>query len=134
MDAYVHDESVFTAHRLQDLFETLTQALQMTALGPCHVYQVPVDPLVLERVRQTGVFEDEGGITGVQVISTSHMTLHAWPLQKFFSLDTFSCKDFDFEAALQIIRDQMGVTGENTLIVQRHKPVDGVTRVRYEDG
>ena len=76
----------------------------------------------LERVKATGKFEDEGGITSIQVISTSHLSLHAWPLQSFFSLDSFSCKDFDAEVALDIIREEMGVIAESTHVIPRFKP------------
>jgi S-adenosylmethionine decarboxylase len=40
-------------------------------------------------------FEDEGGVTGVCVLSTSHCTIHTWPLRPFFVMDVYSCRDFD---------------------------------------
>ena len=58
----------------------------------------------------------------MQVISTSHITLHAWPLQHYFALDAFSCKDYDADLALDLIRETLGVTSENTVIVRRRKP------------
>ena len=122
MDARVSDPSVFTRGQLEHLFGKLITALEMKPLDKAMVYEVPTDPEVLERVKQTGVFEDEGGISTVQVISTSHLSLHAWPLQKFFSLDAFSCKDFNSKLALSIIRETMGVIAESTHIVQRTKP------------
>lgn len=122
MDAYVDDPSVFTRERLQDLFGKLITALEMKALDKAMVYEVPCDPKVLERVKKTGKFEDEGGITSIQVISTSHLSLHAWPLQNFFSLDAFSCKDFNADLALSIIRETLGVGAEETCILQRRKP------------
>jgi S-adenosylmethionine decarboxylase len=57
------------------------------------------------------------------VISTSHITCHCWPLQKFFSMDAFSCKDFNSELALSIIRETFGVTKANVTTIQRRKPV-----------
>jgi S-adenosylmethionine/arginine decarboxylase-like enzyme len=122
MDARVADPSVFTQDRLEHLFERLITALEMKPLDKAMVYEVPVDPEVLERVKATGKFEDEGGITSIQVISTSHLSLHAWPLQSFFSLDSFSCKDFDAEVALDIIREEMGVIAESTHVIPRFKP------------
>jgi S-adenosylmethionine decarboxylase len=122
MDAYVADESVFTRDKLEDLFAKLVSALEMKALDTAMIYEVPVDPAVVERVKRTGVFEDSGGITGVQVISTSHLSFHAWPVEKFFSLDAFSCKDFNANLALKIVRESMGVVDDNTTIVARCKP------------
>ena len=122
MDAYVRAPAVFTREKIERLFVKLTAALEMKALDKPKTYEVPVDPAVLARVKATGKFEDEGGITSFQVISTSHMSLHAWPLQSFFSLDAFSCKEFDSSIALTIIREELGVTTENTKLVFRRKP------------
>jgi S-adenosylmethionine/arginine decarboxylase-like enzyme len=126
MDARVRDASVFTRDRLTSLFIKVVSALGMKPLDKVQVYEVPVDPVILARARQTGVFEDEGGISTIQVISTSHLSLHAWPLQKYFALDAFSCKDFDHELALSIIRETLGVHAENTLIIKRRKPTEEV--------
>jgi S-adenosylmethionine decarboxylase len=131
MDAYVRDPSVFTREKLENLFGKLITALDMKALDKAMVYEVPCDPAVLERVQKTGKFEDEGGITSIQVISTSHLSLHAWPLQNFFSLDAFSCKDFNADLALSIIRETLGVSAEDTTVLKRHKPEAGVRKVRH---
>jgi S-adenosylmethionine decarboxylase len=122
MDAYVADSSVFTREKLEALFGKLITALEMKALDKPMVYEVPCDPAVLERVKATGKFEDEGGITSIQVISTSHLSLHAWPLQKFFSLDAFSCKDFNADLAISIIRETLGVEADETVVLKRWKP------------
>lgn len=122
MDAYVRDPAVFSKDRLEYLFTQLIQALEMKPLAKAAFYEVPVDPAVLERVQRTGQFEDEGGITGFQVISTSHMALHAWPLQGFFSLDAFSCRPFDANLAASVVRETLGVKSDNTTILQRTKP------------
>lgn len=132
MDAYVRDASVFTRHRLEDLFGKLITALDMKPLDKAMVYEVPCDPKVLERVKKTGVFEDEGGITSIQVISTSHISLHAWPLQGFFSLDAFSCKTFNADLALSIIRETLMVTEEETFILHRNKPTKGSGKRRFQ--
>jgi len=123
MDAFVRDESVFNGTLLKSLFHELATALDMTILVGPDFIEVPVDPEVLRKAQETGVFADEGGITGMCVINKSHMSLHAWPLQKFFSLDVFSCADFDPEIALGIIRDRLGVSREDTHVINRKKPV-----------
>lgn len=122
MDARVQDASVFTANNLKSLFEEIVAELGMKPLDEVKVYEVDVDPEILKRVQQTGQFEDEGGISCIQVISTSHLTIHAWPLQKYFAMDAFSCKMYDDEAALRIVRDRLNIVAENTLLVHRRKP------------
>lgn len=123
VDGYVADPSVFTREKIEGLFAQIISALEMKALDKPQVYEVPVDPAVLQRVQQTGQFEEEGGITAIVVISTSHLSIHCWPLQKFFSLDAFSCKDFNADLAFSIIRETLGVEKANTSILQRRKPV-----------
>lgn len=122
LDGYVKDAAVFTKENIEQLFAKVISALDMKALGPAHVYEVPVDPEVLKRVQETGKFEDEGGITAIVVISTSHMSIHCWPLQKFFSLDAFSCKPYDARLALSIIKEMMGVGDANVSILDRYRP------------
>ena len=34
-------------------------------------------------------------MTGVCVLSTSHCTIHTWPLRPFFVMDVYSCRDFE---------------------------------------
>ena len=123
VDGYVRDAKVFSAETLQTLFLDVVKALEMTILKGPDFIEVPVDPEVLERVKITGKFEDEGGITGMCVISTSHIAIHCWPLQQFFSMDVFSCKDFEHEKALAIIRDVLGVTDANVHVLNRMRPM-----------
>ena len=124
MDGYVKDSGVFTRGNLEALFSKLITALEMKPLDKVLVYEVPVDPEVLERVKRTGTFEDEGGISTLQVISTSHLSLHAWPLQSFFSADCFSCKTFNVDLAISIIKESLGVYTDNTIVLHREKPAN----------
>lgn len=123
IDAFVDDSSTFQAESLEKLFHRLVAALGMTILKGPEVIEVPVDPAILERAQETGVFEDEGGTTAFCVISTSHMSIHCWPLQKFFSADVFSCCDFEPMTALEIIREHMGVASEDVHVLRRRKPL-----------
>jgi S-adenosylmethionine decarboxylase len=65
--------------------------LGMRMLGEPHLYEVETE------IAKLGVepFEDEGGVTGVCVLSTSHCTIHTWPLRPFFVMDVYSCRDFE---------------------------------------
>lgn len=82
---------------IKSFLEALVHALGMRALGNPHMYEVE------ESIEKLGAepFEDEGGVTGVAVLSTSHCSIHTWPLrehtpeQEMFVLDVYSCRDFD---------------------------------------
>lgn len=132
MDARVKDASIFSATVLTELFNKIIIALDMKPLDNIKIYEVDVNPEILERVKATGNFEDEGGISTIQVISTSHITLHAWPLQNYFALDAFSCKDYDAQKALDIIRKTLSVSSENTLIVKRRKPEENSNTINVK--
>jgi S-adenosylmethionine/arginine decarboxylase-like enzyme len=123
VDAFVEDASVFNQVTLKSMFVDLVKALDMEIIDGPNFIEVPVNPEVLRRSQETGVFADEGGITGMCIISKSHVSLHAWPLQKFFSFDVFSCGDFDPEVALTIVRARMGIRSESTHIINRRKPM-----------
>jgi S-adenosylmethionine decarboxylase len=122
VDGFVKDPSIFTAANIEHMFASIITALEMKALGPAHIYEVPVDPEILRRVQETGTFEDSGGITAVVVISTSHLSIHCWPSEKFFSLDVFSCKDYPHEKALSIVKRVLGVASANVTVLARTKP------------
>lgn len=129
IDAYVADSAVFKQEKLEALFSDLLSALDMKPLDKAMFYEVPVDPEILERVKRTGNFEDEGGTSALQVISTSHLSIHTWPLQKFLSLDAFSCKTFDAGLAVSLIRDHLGIVSCKTGIIDRFKPSTGEDRI-----
>ena len=38
-----------------------------------------------------GKIPDDGGITGVIIVSESHITIHTWPERKFVNVDVFFC-------------------------------------------
>jgi S-adenosylmethionine decarboxylase len=118
VDGYVKDPSVFEKEKLHKLFQDLAAALEMKIiLGP-EFLEVELDPAKL----MSDVFQDEGGITGMCVISTSHMSIHCWPIRKCFSMDVFSCKSFDGEKAKKIIWDSLGVDKACKLNVDRFFP------------
>lgn len=113
LDGFVKDSSVFNSDTLTKTFKQLAEALKMKIIMGPDFLEVPLDETKL----QSDVFQDEGGITGMCVISTSHMSIHCWPIRKCFSMDVFSCKDFNSEKAKQIIWDLLGVeTGDYTVV------------------
>jgi S-adenosylmethionine decarboxylase len=118
LDGYVKDPSVFNGPALKNAFEKLAEALEMKIIMGPDFLEVELDPTKL----QSETFQDEGGITGMCVISTSHMSIHCWPIRKCFSMDVFSCKDFDADKAKNIIWDLLGVEEGNVIAVNRYFP------------
>jgi S-adenosylmethionine decarboxylase len=79
------------ARAVESMLTELVDLLGMRLLGAPHLYEVETE------IAKLGVepFEDEGGVTGVCVLSTSHCSIHTWPLRPFFVMDVYSCRDFD---------------------------------------
>lgn len=89
---------------VKEFLQDLVYELGMRPLGDTHMYEVE------EEIQKMGVepFEDEGGVTGVCVLSTSHCALHTWPLREFFVMDIYSCRDFDPAVVGEFIATRLG--------------------------
>ena len=84
--------------------EDLVDLLGMRLLDVPHMYEVECE------IEKLGAepFEDEGGVTGVCVLSTSHCSIHTWPLRPFFVMDVYSCRDFDPRAVESHLVERLG--------------------------
>jgi S-adenosylmethionine/arginine decarboxylase-like enzyme len=89
---------------VESMLRELIDILGMRILGEPHMYEVETE------IAKLGVepFEDEGGVTGVCVLSTSHCSIHTWPLRPFFVMDVYSCRDFDQTLVEQHIGAALG--------------------------
>jgi S-adenosylmethionine decarboxylase len=73
---------------LELLFAALVRALELTALGPVQWHEFP----------------GEGGITGLQMLSESHLAIHTFPEHGFAALSVYSCRERkspDFEMLME---------------------------------
>ena len=52
----------------------------------------------------THVFEPNGGISGVAVLSESHISCHTWPEKGFAAFDVFMCGDAEPRKALDVFK------------------------------
>ena len=55
---------------------------------------------------------DGGGVTGVILLSESHIALHSYPEHGFIAIDVFSCGPADPEKAVQVFRNRLHPTNE----------------------
>jgi S-adenosylmethionine/arginine decarboxylase-like enzyme len=74
-----------SAATVETTLRELVELLGMRLLGAPHLYEVETE------IAKLGVepFEDEGGVTGICVLSTSHCSIHTWPLRSFFVMDVY---------------------------------------------
>ena len=77
MDAYGCDPAALRSlDALQALFERLIADVQLQPVAPSVWHQFP----------------DAGGITGVVVLSESHLTVHTFPERGFAALNLYCCR------------------------------------------
>jgi S-adenosylmethionine decarboxylase len=97
-------------------------AIGMTKIGGPYMfeYQAP-DPAY-------------SGVSGIVVIAESHIAIHTFPELDYFTMDIFSCKNFDHEHAIEYIRNAFDVKEMDRMLVQRglsfrgpHHGKDGAT-------
>ena len=86
------------------MLEALVERVGMRLLHRAHMYEVE------EELHKVGAepFEDEGGVTGVAVLSTSHCAIHTWPLRAHFVMDLYSCRDFDPALVEEMLVEHFG--------------------------
>jgi S-adenosylmethionine decarboxylase len=97
-------ELLGSAKVVEAMLQELIGILGMRVLGEPHLYEVETE------IAKLGVepFEDEGGVTGVCVLSTSHCAIHTWPLRSYFVMDVYSCRDFEPSAVEQHLARRLG--------------------------
>lgn len=64
--------------------------------------------------------EEQGGVSAITVWLESHASLHSWPLDKYISIDLFSCKLFDAEPVINFTKEFMKLKEANILIIDRN--------------
>lgn len=89
---------------VRGVVERIVGACEMRLLGDVRCYDVPVE---IERLGAEP-FEDEGGVTAIGVLSTSHCAIHTWPARGLFVLDVYSCRNFETLAILDVLRERFG--------------------------
>jgi S-adenosylmethionine decarboxylase len=107
---------------VEQVLNAYPDAIGMTKIGGPYMfeYQAP-DPAY-------------SGVSGLVVIAESHIALHTFPELDYFTMDIFSCKNFDHEKAIEYIRDAFDVKEMDRMLVQRglsfkgpHHGKDGAT-------
>jgi S-adenosylmethionine decarboxylase len=115
VDGNVSDPSLFAEENLKQMFEELVQALDMQLIHGPIFKDVELDASKLSG----NAFQDEGGISGYAMISTSHMSIHCWPLRQTFMADLFSCKMFNHDKAMGILDKFLKPSGLNVRAIVR---------------
>jgi S-adenosylmethionine decarboxylase len=88
------------------LVQASVRSAGMTLLGEPQLHRVELDLRKMNREP----FEDEGGISVLGCLSTSHVAIHTWPARGEFHMDLYSCREFDAQAIIQLVRGTLGAS------------------------
>ncbi|MGA1202698.1 MAG: S-adenosylmethionine decarboxylase family protein [Planctomycetota bacterium] len=117
LDAIVREPGwISSPEKIREFLLGLIPRLGMELLDGPRITEVDLDPSMIESDL------DEGGVTGYCLITTSHISIHTWPLRERFCLDVFSCRSFDPQIVLNYVREEFGVVSESHHWVERRWP------------
>lgn len=92
LDLYNCDyNSLSSLEICHEALKEIVTVLNMNALIPPYVFTA--------NSNENSGGKDPGGITGFIIIAESHISLHTFAKRGFVSIDVYSCKEFDLEAA-----------------------------------
>lgn len=115
LDGETRNTAKFSKENLTSLIGALVKALEMDIIFGPVFKEVELDPSKL-----TGdAFIDEGGLSAMCMISTSHISIHCWPLRGQFMFDAFSCKEFDVDHAKTLVREYLHADRMKSHVVSR---------------
>ncbi|KHD84403.1 adenosylmethionine decarboxylase [Heyndrickxia ginsengihumi] len=73
------------------------------------------------------------GVSGVVIISESHLTIHSFPEHGYASIDVYTCGDLDPKIAANYIAERLDATSRETIELPRGMgPVQVKSPVREE--
>lgn len=102
---------MFGPHLLLEAYGSQKEKLQDIGLI-CKILDIFPEKLQMTKIMPPYVFKYDGGnvkedwgISGVVLIAESHIALHTFPEKEFFTLDIFSCKEFNVRDAVELVLD-----------------------------
>ena len=128
LDCILTDESipiVNSTQKMSEYLEEVTRITDMTLVIPPIAMSFPFSgetQRLIKRLEAEGTTspiieefkqhikhrdEDQGGVSAITVWLESHASLHSWPLDKYISIDLFSCRNFDCEPIIEFTKDFM---------------------------
>lgn len=63
------------------------------------------------------------GYSTFLMIAESHLSLHTFPETNYLTFDCYSCKDFDHELVMELLKEAFGITNAKTSVIERAAPL-----------
>ena len=101
-------DGFFSTYSIETWLREVVKAVDMEIL---------IDPIV----EWCGI-EGNEGVTGVVVITTSHLAIHIWENERYAKVDLYSCKDFDPDDVLDMC-EKLSATKASYMVIDRNSPI-----------
>lgn len=87
-------EKLASVEAVTEFLETTVSEIGMTKIMPPYAFKY-----------DGGDKPEDWGVSGFVIIAESHISIHTFPEKRYFSIDIFSCKDFDIDKAIKLIKE-----------------------------
>jgi S-adenosylmethionine decarboxylase len=108
---------LFGARRLDDLKyieSTLKRCVEVAGATLLHIHLHHFTP--------------NGGVSGVAVLSESHISIHSWPEADYAALDVFMCGETKPHLCVDVLREAFGA---RKVVVKEHKRGDRLEELKW---
>ena len=102
-----NSEKIDDENLIKNVLEELVQKFELYKLS---------EPVVV-RAEPRGT--DPGGVTGMVLISQSHISIHTYPKKKWVAMDIFSCKEFDPEEVCNYVKEKFEIGEIRERMIER---------------
>ena len=92
---------------IYQFLDTCPDMIHMTKIMPPYVF------------KYHGKVPDDWGVSGFVLIAESHISIHTFPERGYLSLDIFSCKDFDYQQAVDYVTELFGIERHEINVLDR---------------
>lgn len=146
IDARLHDEqspALRDAKYVDQLLRKIVDEIEMTMIfPPCTAYfpsafsemhkwlkslerEGLADSKTADEIRYNikHRVEQTSGYSTYLMIAESHISMHTFPTESYFSFDCYSCKEFDTQKVVELIKEIYGDGVYDIKIVERKIPI-----------
>ncbi len=74
-------------------------------------------------------FTPNGGVSGVAVLSESHISIHSWPEASYAALDVFMCGDAKPELAIPVLKEAFQA---RDVVVKEHLRGEELEQIEWQ--
>lgn len=123
-----NSETTFGMHLMLDAYESdpvrlddMKLVFKFLDTAPEVVGMHKISSPIVVNADESAKGKDPGGITGFVLIAESHISIHTFPKRGFFTLDVYSCNNFEdqVDKLMAYIKETFGYGEHELQIVRR---------------